>query len=312
MIPDLRGTDGKPLTLGLRALRRTLVGGTAQTRRVARYLAWRGRLYRRLPEIEASYPDGRHFVIPKADANYSEIFTHGEYEAASTSLIPALLDPGDFAIDVGANHGWFSFAMASAVGPEGVIWSYEPVPPTITLLERNLRLNESAPIELRQKGLGAQAGTATVHLFDGLPDGHASLSTLERGDYVGFEIDITTLDDDLRGAPSAPVLIKMDVEGAELDVLRGASGLLENSPPIWLLEVNHVTSNAFGYEPVELLAELSRRAAYHPFRITPEGLLADHDPESAPGGTLWLCVPENLAARVRDVPGSDVLRDRRS
>src|SRR4051794_11692074 len=98
MNPDLSGPDGRPLPIFVRALRQAFVRGTPGTRRVARHIAWRTRLHERLPEMEASFSDGRKFLIPRGDGNYSEIFTHGEYEPASTRLVQALLSPGDFAI----------------------------------------------------------------------------------------------------------------------------------------------------------------------------------------------------------------------
>lgn len=212
-----------------------------------------------------------------------------------------LLRPGDFTIDVGANHGWFSLTMAQIVGHEGKVVAFEPVPSTLRLLERQLELNPQVCIEVIPVALGDVEAKSTIYEFEGLPHGHASLSTLGRDDHTPFDVNVTTLDAVLRSLHRCPVLVKLDVEGAELAVLRGATGLLTSaSPPIFLIEVNYETSLAFEYAPIDLLRFLqsvsSRR--YRAYRVSGSAVAADLDPEHAAPGVTWLCVPENHIDRL--------------
>jgi hypothetical protein len=147
--------------------------------------------------------------------------------------------------------------------------------------------------------LGAQPGTVHLHLFEGLVHGHASISTLGRDDYTEVEAEMRTLDDLLGAEPQRPALIKIDVEGAERGVLGGATATIaSDDPPVWMIEVNVETSAAFGYRPAELLADLRAGSPHDVYRVTPDGLVADVAPDTAPHGTTWVCVPPGRRDRV--------------
>jgi len=288
--------EGTAPPLWLRIVRLPFVRGGQLNKRIARAVGWRIRLPRLMPELCAHYPDGRRFLVPPRDHMYAHIFAVGEYERANTALVQSVLRSGDFAIDVGANHGWFTLVMAVRVGDRGTVWAYEPVPPIVERLRANLRLNPGLAVEVRDRALGAKATRGSIHLFRDLPAGHASQSNLGRSDFDRYEIEVVPLDQELVGAPSAPALVKVDVEGAELDVLQGASNLLRRAPPMWLLEVNWETSRVLGYQPPDLLEMLA--GSYDVFRITDRGLIRDTDPTSAPQNSSWLCVPDRFASRV--------------
>ena len=81
----------------------------------------------------------------------------------------ALLRRGDFAIDVGANLGWYSILMSASVRPNGAVWAFEPVADTRELLEAKiLALYADCLVEVRAAALGSAAGTIEVHTFRGL------------------------------------------------------------------------------------------------------------------------------------------------
>jgi len=245
----------------------------------------------------AHYEDQRTFYLPGDPGPYAQIFTLGEFEPGESAVIRALLRPGDFAVDVGANIGWFTLIMGAAVEPGGEVWALEPLPKAIEVLRRNLALNETLPLKVLEVALGSTAGTLDLHLFAGLPHGHASASTLDREDYTTHSAELRTLDDVLAEAPRLPVFVKVDVEGSELEVLRGAERTIDSErPPIWMLEVNYETSAAFGYEPQALLDSFT--AGERVYRITSSGLRPEDDPSSAPNGSNWVVVPPGHADRV--------------
>jgi FkbM family methyltransferase len=295
--PEVRieGPSGRPLAAPLRGLRRLFNHGPEPLQDLARRLASRT-IVHRLPEMVAHYPDGRLFHVPAHDAMYSQVYLLGEYEPTVSAVMRALLRPGDLAVDVGANHGWFALLMAARVGAEGDVLAVEPLPPMLVELERNLALNPGLGVRVEPVAVGRQDGHLNVHLFAGLPHGHASASTLGRDDYETHCADMRTLDGLVDGRPAA--LVKIDVEGAELEVLRGAEAVMGcAAPPILVLEVNRETSAAFGYEPHALIDALPAGAGYVVHRAEHGRLVPDGDPSSAPHGATWVCVPAAHAER---------------
>lgn len=280
----------------LRALRAVFAKGPAPARGLLEYAAPR-LIAPRLPDFVSRYPDGRAFFLPRDPGPYAQIFTRGEFEPAESAAVRSLLRPGDLAVDVGANIGWFTLIMGRAVGPGGEVWAVEPMPGAREVLRQNLALNDGVPVRVFDVALGAEAGTLDLHLFEGLPHGHASASTLDREDYTTHRVERRPLDDLLDETERPPAFVKVDVEGSELDVLTGAARTIVSArPPIWMLEVNYETSEAFGYEPLALLAKFPED--HRVYRLTSSGLQPEADPASAPGGSNWIVVPSCHAGRV--------------
>jgi FkbM family methyltransferase len=291
--PRVSRPDGKPLPAPLRLLCALFARGPRPVRAVLE-LATPRLVAPRLPDLLFRYDDGRSFHLPADPGPYAQIFTRGEFERAESTAVRALVRPGDLVVDIGANLGWFSLVMAEAVGPGGEVWAVEPTPPILRALKRNLALNESLNVRVFELALGDAAGTAEIHIFSGLPHGHASVSTLDRTDYNTHEVERRTLDDLLDGR--VPAFVKIDVEGSELAVLRGASATIAaECPPMWMIEVNYETSAAFGFQPADLLA-LFRDA--HVLRITEGGLEPERQPAAAPNGSNWVVVPHRHHDRI--------------
>jgi len=289
----LERPSGRPLPLVLRAFRGSFNRGPEAMQDFARRAASKT-IVERVPELVARYPDGRVFHAPAGDRMYAQVFILGEYEPEVSAAMRRLLRAGDLAVDVGANHGWYSVLMGNAVGPAGRVWAVEPLPPLLAELRRNVGSNPSLPIEVKEIALGAEDGELEVHLFEGLPHGHASASTLGRDDYESFKAPMKTLDG--IAGDERPALIKIDVEGGEREVLRGAQRLLAaDAAPIVMLEVNHETSAAFGYEPRELIDLLP---GYEVWRAEHGGLERETEPASAPHGATWVCVPPGRRDRL--------------
>lgn len=299
--PTLVHEDGRPLRGPLALSHRVISQAPARLQSPLQRAAWR-LLSSRLPALRAEYEDGRRFSFRARDVMYAAIFIFGEYEPAESAMVRRLLRDGDFAVDVGANTGWFSVLMATRVGNRGSVVAIEPTPSIHRQLLANLAANPSLNVRVLPVAVGAGAGVAEIHVFEELPHGHASLSDLGREDDVTFEVNVERLDELLRSGARIPTLIKVDVEGSELDVIRGAEGLLEaRTPPMWMLEVNHQTSARFGYSPVVLLDALGAYDDYRTFRLVDGVPSPEFDPLTAPHGATWLCVPPAHEERVADM-----------
>jgi FkbM family methyltransferase len=185
------------------------------------------------PTQSLPLPWGARIDCFSGDAITSSIARTGVYDLLMTEALFRLADAGETAVDAGANLGYASSALAAAVGPTGRVLAVEPHPAIHALLARTAarwkRERHLAPIELCPlalsdgRGLGAlvtgarfagNRGTATL-----APEYRASAT-------AKVAVPLATLDE-LADGMSIGVL-KLDVEGHELQVLRGASGLLES------------------------------------------------------------------------------------
>jgi FkbM family methyltransferase len=166
-------------------------------------------------------------VIP-SDVIGAPIALFGIYEYAVTHLLRKYLGPGDVFVDVGANVGYYSVLAAGAVGGGGRVFAFEPNPRVRARLERNVALNAMAGVvEVRPEAASVTDGM--VHLVEPNDPTNAGLAFVDtRADARGIEVQAVRLDGVPELLPRPPSLLKVDVEGGESDVFRGASGMLES------------------------------------------------------------------------------------
>ncbi|MGK6310106.1 FkbM family methyltransferase [Variovorax sp. DT-64] len=159
----------------------------------------------------------------------------GELEAGTRQLIQRLVRPGQTFIDVGANVGMHTLAAASVMNGRGRIVAFEPHPVTHALLRKSLLINGFAALaETHQAAASNRTGRMPLHL--GATSGHHSLYPLEgeAPTAATVEVPLVRLDDMIEG--NTPVdLIKIDVEGAELEVLEGAIATIGRNPDVALI-----------------------------------------------------------------------------
>ncbi len=160
----------------------------------------------------------------------------GELEQGTRKLIEKILKPGDVFIDVGANVGIHTLAAARAMHGRGKIIAYEPFASTTRLLEKSIWLNGySQIVEVRQVAVSNKTGKRK--LFLGVTSGHHSLFKLDElvaAPSNPVEVHLETLDQLIPNTPNVN-LIKIDAEGAEIDVLNGARLLIAKCPEIALI-----------------------------------------------------------------------------
>ncbi|HBO9849838.1 FkbM family methyltransferase [Pseudomonas aeruginosa] len=165
-----------------------------------------------------------------------------EFEPETTSLLATLCDADATAMDIGANIGLTSLALSS-ICHSGAVIAIEPVPHTFELLSKNL-----ATAGIRN--------VSTINVAVGAGEGSVSMFVDERNLATSFVVDIdsdssqeiplTSLDSlvSLSGVERLD-FIKIDVEGCELEVLKGAESTLNRFKPVVMLEMNHWCLNVF-------------------------------------------------------------------
>lgn len=183
-------------------------------------------------------------------------------------LLRKLLRPGDVFVDGGAHIGVFTLLAAALVGETGRVVSCEPVPENMRLLEANIALNGFGWVDTHQVALGEQAGQADLFSFGA----GSALSSYAPATHAGshrLAVEVRTLDD-VAGSFGARVrLVKLDVEGAEVLAMRGASSLLQAKPDFLLeVEPEHLARQS---SSVAELEQLFAEAGYRGFEIRRSG-----------------------------------------
>lgn len=189
------------------------------------------------------------------DTIQQQIF-FGIYDPEEIRLVKRLLNPGDAFLDIGANIGYYSFVASQSVGDMGIVIAFEPLPSNINLFHQTILQNRISNIELVPCAVGANQDQLTLFIPADpyQASGWASkVRSKRRTDEL--IVEMVTLDQYLASNPLPNLkLIKMDIEGAELDALYGAEGLLSGpDAPDLLLEINPYLLRLQNLEPRHIL-----------------------------------------------------------
>jgi FkbM family methyltransferase len=190
---------------------------------------------------------------------------HTMYEPETCALLTSVLRDGDIFVDVGTHVGFFSTLAASLVGDEGKVVSFEPEPRNFGQLQDHIGLNGFRNVVGVNAAVGAETSRAEFWVNADNDGGHALWNVGRHGFNVRSRavedrrtVDVTTLDAHLTaGEARVPKLIKIDVEGSELSVLRGARELLARGVPYVLCEINHFALEQMGTSEQELRAYMA-------------------------------------------------------
>lgn len=179
------------------------------------------------------------FIDPVFDKGIEKkIFETGTYERGTLQIIDKCLKKGDIFLDIGSNIGLMSLFASKKVKNEGTIFSFEPLPGTFRMLEENIKLNKAQNISAYKFAIGNKTATEKIYTSD-LNRGSASLIKPDISDNQNsFTTKTISLDDFVVNSGIDIVkMIKIDVEGWELNVLKGASATLKKDPsPILCIE----------------------------------------------------------------------------
>jgi FkbM family methyltransferase len=173
-----------------------------------------------------------------------QAYARGDMEPAVQNALADHLRPGDVFYDLGANIGFYTLLAARAVGARGKVFSFEPDFENARRLERNVARNGFANVSIIEAGVWSSSGERNFSAANaGSPDrGVGSFVYATGGAESVTAIPCVSIDDFALSAPP-PAGIKCDVEGAEVEVLRGARASLARHRP-WLLCETQNAENA--------------------------------------------------------------------
>jgi FkbM family methyltransferase len=259
-----------------RAILREIHGATSEDQRWLRrsalrapVTAWGGFYGWRNPvllhDVDVNVPAlGRFRAHARSDELYLLL---PRREAAVYAAIRSLLRPGDTVVDAGANIGAFSVLAARLIGPTGRLVAIEMMPRTAARLRANLARNAVAA-EVVEAALAASSGEVVAAAIDPAKGGQATLAlahTLDRPETLSLVT--RTLDDILAGVDRI-ALLKLDIEGAEIDALKGGAAVLGRTQAIIFEELDDsgptaaaLTRAGFAVDRLDRHNFLARRVA---------------------------------------------------
>ena len=233
---------------------------------LARLLGW---VTAPLPSPQIRVVDGLRWELDLREVIDSSLFFSGSFEPRAERAIARHLGADMTAIDVGANVGYHALRMARQVGPSGQVIAIEPAPGAVARLRRNLALNDLPNVTIVVAALGDRdIENATLQLQSSYPlsgrgGPEAVCARVARLDSLVLERRLERVD-----------FIKIDVDGQEAQVLRGALGTLRRFHPPVLFELTP-TAVAAGGESVEALFGALLDLGYS---VSDEGGTRWHDP----------------------------------
>lgn len=183
--------------------------------------------------------DGLVVQVNLGDRLGCDIYYGFFQEYCDYALFMALVAADDVVIDVGANYGMYTLGAAKRLGPRGRVIAFEPDARSVVLLEQNVRLNHfERQVDCVGACVGDHDGTTDFFAaidpsFSGIHDTGRSVTSTH------LTLPVRTLDSILAELGATQVsLVKIDVEGAEWEVLQGAQQALANSDPVIMLEIS--------------------------------------------------------------------------
>jgi FkbM family methyltransferase len=263
------------------------------------------RIRRIIPVIKRMEP-GFLFVV-RDDAVRGAVLS-GEFERFERQFVRRYLKKGMTVLDVGAYFGIYALTASVQVGPQGHVVAFEPSARQMRGLRFNLFVNRCSNVRTEKLALSNVAGPAKFFVAT---DGAEGFSGLRRPevDAAVRSVDVKTaiLDDYLKQhAISTVDLIKVDVEGGELDFFRGARKLLgQSDSPVILCELQDIRSRSWGHTARQT-ADFVREFGYRWFRPLPGGRIAamSDNPEAYEGN--FIAVPprriESIKEMIKDGP----------
>lgn len=163
---------------------------------------------------------------------------YGEWAGVELAFISRFIKNGDVVIDIGANIGTHTIALARMVGDSGFVYSFEPQPDVFSVLAENISENRISNVKAFNSGAGARREKMycePINYDKKTNIGAASLKDDGRGD--DLPVDVFPIDD-LKLASCS--FVKIDAEGMEVDVLAGLEGVINLYRPLIFVECNHV------------------------------------------------------------------------
>lgn len=224
----------------------------------------------------------------------------GGFENTERAFVESFLRSGMVVIDIGAHHGFYTLLASKKVGPFGRVLAFEPSPRERKRLYRHVKLNLCKNVKVWDCALGRARGTAGLFVVDGSETGCNSLRRPNAsGATKTLSVSVSSLDECLEQEGIEHVdFVKLDVEGGEIEVLSGATRLLDRRPrPVFLCEVQEVRTAPWGY-PAKDIVDYLRQGGFQWFSLSDVRGLSPIGCDQAEFDGNYVAIPEEKIAAV--------------
>jgi FkbM family methyltransferase len=224
----------------------------------------------------------------------------GKFEAAEMEFLNRYLRQGMTVLDLGAHHGFYTLLASKRVGNTGNVFAFEPSPREREALRLHLRMNRCKNVLIQEMALGEQNMDADLHVVEAWAAGCNSLRPPDVAARMSpVPVHVVRLDDWLAEHKIDHVdFVKLDVEGAELSILKGAQRFLERVPrPVILAEVQDVRTLPWGYRARDIVTMLEG-LRYEWFQLSTQGSLLKIGPDREAFETNLVAVPSESTHEV--------------
>ena len=198
-----------------------------------------------------------------------DVYNLGFYEAGTLKFINLILrNTTNTFLDIGANIGLMSLHAAYSLNGNGKVIAFEPVQFFYDKLNANIQLNSFKNIQTIKKGVGSVSAKIPIYLDGGCP---SVISTFRDENGTTEMIDVESLDEIVRNENISNIdFIKIDVEGFEFDVLKGARKTIADHKPVLCIEyIKKISDDSFNAKtPTEYLKELNPEYRFFQFKDT--------------------------------------------
>ncbi len=247
---------------------KSLIAGAA-----GRFLGWAGKLLPSKPSVIRLKCGAKWLAIN----DYLSLFLRFclPFEEAEQAFLMKYLRNGWTILDIGAHHGFYTLLFSQNAGGEGRVIAFEPSERERKRLAEHLALNECRNVTVEPVALGDREGQAELYICDGVETGCNSLrAPLVFEKTTSVRVPVSTLDQyGLSHSLGRIDFIKLDVEGAELSVLKGGLNVLGGSDaPVMMVEIVDRRTMDWGYASRDVLA-LLKNLRYALFSFCRNGLL---------------------------------------
>lgn len=211
--------------------------------------------------IIANFNSGIKARVWPGDTIGKQIYIGTAFESLEVDLFKSIVKPDMVVFDVGANLGYYSLIAAKRVARHGQVHSFEPCERMFEELEYNISINHFPNIYPNKLALGDKSGWAKLTKCERGMEVYSSLLPENGSSHASIDyekVQISTMDDYVsRMRVDSVDVIKIDVEGAEYSVLKGAKKLLQGqTPPMLFFEVVQAFQAKFNYTSNDILSYL--------------------------------------------------------
>ncbi len=213
-----------------------------------RHLARLGLRYR---TVTMTHGVGKGLLFNAGKASFA--YAKGTSEVPVQEALESCLNTGDIFYDIGANVGFFTIIAAKLVGNTGHVYAFEPAPENASTIRNNVQINQFPHVTVLEKAVSSSSGTGKLLLTHD-PGGNTLATAGSPPDVKGeMSTELVSIDDLVaQGGVKPPDVVKVDVEGAEVEVLQGMAQTIKSFQPLIIYEIDDESQADFARKQTEV------------------------------------------------------------